>query len=167
MIQERLKGAEPLKYKIIEKDAFQVIGIKEKFSCATKDTDEVIPKLWSKANHDGTLDVLAELNNGPIKGLLGITDNYREAEDMMDYWIATSFSDDHVPDRFSSLEIPSSKWVIFEVNGPLPEAIVDTWRQIFSEWFPTKGYQPANLPSLEIYIGSYPNPTCEIWVPIK
>jgi AraC family transcriptional regulator len=166
MIQVNLKGAEPMKYKIIERDAFQVIGIKEKFSCATKETDAVIPKLWSKANNDGTIDSLAQLNNGQIKGLLGITDNDREVENVMDYWIATAYNGD-VPDGFSSLEIPASKWVVFEVQGPIPEAIVSTWKQIFSEWFPSHRYEHAEIASLEVYIGAYPNPSCEIWVPIK
>ena len=78
-----------MKYEIIEREAFQVVGIKEKLSCATKETDALIPKLWSKANNDGTIDSLAQLINGQNQGLLGITDNYQEAENVMGYWIAT------------------------------------------------------------------------------
>ncbi|KAB2334896.1 AraC family transcriptional regulator [Cytobacillus depressus] len=166
LIQVNLRGAEPMKYKIVEQDAFQVIGIKETFACATKDTDAVIPKLWSRANSDGTIDSLAQLNNGQIKGLLGITDNNKETENFMDYWIAAAHDGD-VPDGFSSLNISAAKWAVFEVQGPIPEAIVNTWKQIFSEWFPSNGYEYAEIPSLEVYIGSYPNPSCEIWVPIK
>jgi AraC family transcriptional regulator len=33
MIQVTLKGAEPMKYSVIEKDAFQVVGIKRKYFC--------------------------------------------------------------------------------------------------------------------------------------
>ncbi|NMD72833.1 AraC family transcriptional regulator [Bacillus sp. DNRA2] len=167
MIQVSLKGAEPMKYKMIETGAFQVVGIKENIFCGTKDTDATIPKLWGKVAQDGTLQTLAGLNNGPIEGILGITDNYQASDDTMDYWIATAFSGEHVPDGLTNLEIPASKWVVFEVEGPIPEAIIDTWRQIFSEWFPSNGYQPADIPSLEVYLGEYPNPSCEIWVPIK
>ncbi len=167
MIQVSLKGAQPMKYKMIEAEAFQVVGIKENISCGTKDTDATIPKLWGKVAQDGTLETLARLNNGPVEGVLGITDNYRESDDTMDYWIATAFSGEHVPDGLRSLEIPASKWVVFEVEGPIPEAITDTWKRIFSEWFPSNGYQPSSAPSLEVYIGEYPNPSCEIWVSIK
>ncbi|MGE7607189.1 GyrI-like domain-containing protein [Peribacillus frigoritolerans] len=155
-----------MKYEIIERNAFQVVGIKEKFSCATKENDAVTPKLWSKANNDGIIDTLAQLNNGQNKGILGITDTHQEAENIMDYWIATEFNGD-VPDGFSSLEIPASKWVVFVVQGPIPEAIVSTWKQIFSEWFPSHRYEPAEIASLEEYMGAYPNPSCKIWVPIK
>lgn len=167
MIQVSLKGAEPMKYKMIETGSFQVVGIKENIFCGTKDTDATIPNLWGKVAQDGTLQTLAGLNNGPIEGILGITDNYQASDDTIDYWIATAFSGEHVPDGLTILEIPTSKWVVFEVEGPIPEAITDTWRQIFSEWFPSNGYQPADIPSLEVYLGEYPNPSCEIWVPIK
>ena len=59
-----------MKYEIIERNAFQVVGIKENFSCATKENDAVIPKLWGKVNNDGTIDSLAQLNNGQNKGIL-------------------------------------------------------------------------------------------------
>jgi AraC family transcriptional regulator len=155
-----------MNYKIIERDSFQVIGIKETISCSTKDSDATIPKMWSKANVDGTIDTLNQLNNGQIKGLLGITDHYRAEEDVMDYWIATEYNG-ATPEGFSPLEISTSKWAIFEVQGPIPESIVSTWKQIFSKWFPSHEYKPADLPSLEVYVGDYPNPSCEIWVPIK
>ncbi|MBX9956470.1 hypothetical protein H7T43_16335 [Peribacillus simplex] len=51
-------------------NAFQVVEIKEKFSSATKENDAVIPKLWSIANNDGTIDSLAQLNNDQNKGML-------------------------------------------------------------------------------------------------
>lgn len=167
IIQVSLKGADPMKYKIIDKEAFQVIGVKENIVCSTKDTDATIPKLWGKVAQDGTLDSLAKLNNGPVEGILGMTDNYREKDDMLDYWIATAYNGDDVPDGLFKLKIPASKWVVFEVSGPIPEAIPDTWKKIYSEWFPSNGYQPASIPSLEVYIGEYPNPSCEIWVPIN
>lgn len=166
MIEVKLKGAEPMNYQIVEKDAFQVIGIKEIVSIDTKDQDQTIPKLWSKVNSDGTLDALASLNNGEIKGILGISDNYVPAENRMDYWVATAYDGD-VPAGYSSMVIPASKWVVFQVQGEIPEAIIQTWKQIFSEWFPSNGYETADIASLEVYTGSYPNPSCEIWVAIK
>jgi AraC family transcriptional regulator len=165
-IQVNLKGAEPMNYKIIERDAFQILGMKETIPCGTKDSSGVIPNLWGKAYSDGTIASLAEMNNGQIKGVLGITENYQAAENIMDYWIATEYTG-VVPDGFSSLTIPTSKWAVFEVQGPIPEAIVNTWRQIFSEWVPSNRYELADIASLEVYVGDYPNPTCEIWVPIK
>jgi AraC family transcriptional regulator len=59
---------------------------------------------------------------------------------------------------------------VFEVHGPMPDAIQEVWKQIFSEWFPSSHYEHAGTPDLEVY--SDGNPTgpdyySEIWIPLK
>lgn len=125
----------------------------------------------SKILHEnGTLNYLLQLNDGQIQGLLGIVDNYNEEKNTIDYWIAVEHGG-HVPnDDFSSFAFPASKWAVFEVRGPIPTAIVNTWKQIYSEWFPSNGYEPAGIAPFEVYTESdptKPDAYSEIWVPIK
>ena len=170
IIQVNLKGAEPMNYRIVERDGFQVIGIKRECPCGTEEAGiPGIPEFWGEAHASGTVKKLVPLLNGQIKGLLGMTDNYNKEKNTIDYWIAAEH-DGKVQDGLSSLEFPPSKWVVFEVRGPMPEAIINTWKQIYSEWFPSNGYEPANLASLEAYIDedlSKPDYYAEIWVAIK
>ncbi|MBK5462274.1 AraC family transcriptional regulator [Peribacillus sp. TH27] len=171
VIQVILKGEIPMKYNIIERDSFQVIGIKREFSLVNGENLIGIPKLWDKVNSDGTDDQLGKLNNGQIKGLLGVCVDKRilEQNETMDYWIATEY-DAQVPEGYSSLTIPASKWVIFEVHGPMPDAIQEVWKRIFSEWFPTSGYEHAGTFEMEVYTdddASNPDYYSEIWIPVK
>ncbi|AXN37915.1 AraC family transcriptional regulator [Peribacillus butanolivorans] len=171
VIQVILKGEIPMKYNIIERDSFQLIGIKREFSLVNGENLIGIPKLWDKVNSDGTDDQLGKLNNGQIKGLLGVCVDKRilEQNETMDYWIATEY-DGQVPEGYSSLTIPASKWVIFEVHGPMPDAIQEVWKRIFSEWFPTSGYEHAGTPEMEVYTdddASNPDYYSEIWIPVK
>ncbi|MBK5484387.1 AraC family transcriptional regulator [Peribacillus sp. TH16] len=171
VIQVILKGEIPMKYNIIERDSFQVIGIKREFSLVNGENLIGIPKLWDKVNSDGTDDQLGKLNNGQIKGLLGVCVDKRilEQNETMDYWIATEY-DGQVPEGYSSLTIPASKWVIFEVHGPMPDAIQEVWKRIFSEWFPTSGYEHAGTFEMEVYTdddASNPDFYSEIWIPVK
>ena len=171
VIQVILKGEIPMKYNIIERDSFQLIGIKREFSLVNGENLIGIPKLWDKVNSDGTDDQLGKLNNGQIKGLLGVCVDKRilEQNETMDYWIATEY-DGQVPEGYSSLTIPASKWVIFEVHGPMPDAIQEAWKRIFSEWFPTSGYEHAGTPEMEVYTdddASNPDYYSEIWIPVK
>ncbi|MFI8493936.1 effector binding domain-containing protein [Peribacillus butanolivorans] len=171
VIQVILKGEIPMKYNIIERDSFQLIGIKQEFSLVNGENLIGIPKLWDKVNSDGTDDQLGKLNNGQIKGLLGVCVDKRilEQNETMDYWIATEY-DGQVPEGYSSLTIPASKWVIFEVHGPMPDAIQEVWKRIFSEWFPTSGYEHAGTPEMEVYTdddASNPDYYSEIWIPVK
>ncbi|MFD4928999.1 effector binding domain-containing protein [Peribacillus butanolivorans] len=171
VIQVILKGEIPMKYNIIERDSFQLIGIKREFSLVNGENLIGIPKLWDKVNSDGTDDQLGKLNNGQIKGLLGVCVDKRilEKNETMDYWIATEYNG-QVPEGYSSLTIPASKWVIFEVHGPMPDAIQEVWKRIFSEWFPTSGYEHAGTPEMEVYTdddASNPDYYSEIWIPVK
>ncbi|WP_078379746.1 AraC family transcriptional regulator [Sutcliffiella halmapala] len=171
-IQVSLKGAEPMKYSIVEKEGFQVIGIKREFSFENDGNLIGIPKLWSEVNGDGTSDQLFQLNDGEIKGVLGVCDSSskeKRNKNMMDYWVATSYSG-NVPEGFASLEIPASKWVVFEVIGPMPNAMQKAWKQIFSEWFPSNQFEHAGTPEFEMYTDqdpSSPDLYSEIWIPIK
>lgn len=170
VIQVNLKGVEPMRYQIIEKDAFQVIGVKREFSLVNDENLRGIPKMWDEVHADGTNDLLISLNDGELKGVLGVcVDNRGTHSDKIDYWIATN-SNGTVPENLETLDIPASKWGVFEVHGPMPEAMQNTWKQIFSEWFPSHQYEHAGTPELEVYPAENPNDPnyySEIWIPLK
>ncbi|MBS4192467.1 AraC family transcriptional regulator [Bacillus sp. FJAT-49705] len=169
IIQVILKGAEPMKYNVLERESFKVVGIKKGFSVVNDEHLKGIPMMWDQVNSDGTCDKLASINNGQIKGVLGVCSAGTNPGVAIDYWVAVEY-DGEVPVGFSSLEIPAAKWVVFEVNGPMPEAMQNKWKQIFSEWFPTSGYKQAGIPELEVYSDDDANKEdyySEIWIPVK
>ena len=171
VIQVNLKGAEPMRYKIVERDSFKVAGIKKEFPLKNEENLEGIPKMWDEVNGDGTVDKIARLNNGEIKGILGVCVDKRltHSEQSIDYWVAAEYKGE-APDSFLTLEIPASKWGVFEVHGPMPDAMQKAWKQIFSEWFPSNQYEPAGTPELEVYSDEDPSSAdlySEIWIPLK
>lgn len=171
VIQVNLKGAEPMRYKIVERDSFKVAGIKREFSLKNEENLKGIPKMWDEVNGDGTVDKIARLNNGEIKGILGVCVDKRltHSEQSIDYWVAAEYKGEASAD-FLTLDIPASKWGVFEVHGPMPDAMPKVWKQIFSEWFPSNQYEHAGTPELEVYSDEDPsNPDLysEIWIPLK
>ncbi|MGE7839250.1 AraC family transcriptional regulator [Lysinibacillus sp. NPDC093712] len=171
VIQVSLKGAEPMKYNIVEKEKFQVVGVKRTYNCQKGENLQGIPLFWDEVNRQGMDEQLFALNDGQIKGVLGVCvpdENYKE-NNLMDYWIGTEHVGD-VPENLLAMEVPASKWVVFEVHGPMPDAMQNAWKQIFSEWFPSNPYEPAGTPELEVYTDEDPtseNLYSEIWIPIK
>ncbi len=168
-IEVSLKGAEPMNYRIMEREAFQVVGVKRECPCGEKAEGREIPEFWGEANADGTVDKLAQLLNGKIKGVLGMTDNYNAEKSTIDYWIAAEHAG-NVPDGLTSFDFPASKWVVFEVQGYAPTAMVNAWKRIYSEWLPSNGYVPAELPAIEAYVSpdlSSPNSVNEIWLAVQ
>ncbi|WP_096186568.1 AraC family transcriptional regulator [Evansella halocellulosilytica] len=172
IIQVNLKGAEPMKYRIVERESFQVVGIKREFSCINGENLREIPKFWNAAHKEGTDEALFKLNSGNIKGVLGVCvdKSAKSNGDEIEYWIATEYSGEELPSGFSRLEIPASKWGVFEVHGPMPDSMQNSWKKIFSEWFPSNNYEHAGTPELEVYTSkdpSNPNLYSEIWIPLK
>ncbi|MEH7112840.1 AraC family transcriptional regulator [Neobacillus niacini] len=169
-IQVNLKGAEPMNYKIIEKESFKVVGVKREFSCVNGENQVMIPKMWDDVHADGTNELLLQLNNGQVKGVLGVCVDKRDSQSqLMDYWIATDHTGE-TPEGLLELEVPASKWGVFEVHGAMPAAMHNAWKQIFSEWFPSNHYEHAGTPDLEVYTNenpSSPDYYSEIWIPLK
>ncbi|SDY26458.1 AraC family transcriptional regulator [Evansella caseinilytica] len=168
-IQVKLKGAEPMNYRIVERDAFQVVGIKRECPCGEEAEDAGIPEFWGEVNANGIVDRLVQLMNSEMKGVLGITDNYDEENNSIEYWIAVEHSGEG-PGDLTSLEFPKSKWVVFEVHGSAPTAMPEAWKQIYTEWIPSNGYEVAEIPAIEAYTDPDPYRTDasnQIWLAVK
>ena len=81
-----------MKYKIVEKESFQVVGVKRTYNCQKSEHTQGIPVFWDDVHADGTNDLLFELNNGVIEGALGVcvADEAYKENYLIDYWIATA-----------------------------------------------------------------------------
>lgn len=171
VIQVSMKGAEPVQFNIVEKSSFQVVGVKKEFSCANNEQQVGIPQMWDEVNSNGTTNRLSKLTNGEIKGILGVCTMNAEqrAKNLLDYWVAVEHEGE-APKEFLTFEIPASKWAVFGVHGAMPHAMHKAWKQIFSEWFPSSGYEHAGIPEFENYPGGDPfsdDYYSEIWIPVK
>lgn len=58
IIQINLKGAIPMNYRIVEKDAFQVVGVKRTYNFQFGENTMGIPKFWEDAHIDGEQSII-------------------------------------------------------------------------------------------------------------
>ena len=167
VIHVQLKGADPMQYKIVEKESFRVVGVRRTFSCENGEQSKEITKFWQDIYEDGTNDQLFPLNTGDIKGVIGVCD--MAGNNFMDYWIATNYAGEDTKE-FETFTVPAAKWAVFEVKGAMPTAITTMWEKIYQEWLPSNAYELMNGPELEVYSDgdtSSPDYYSEIWLPIK
>lgn len=160
-----------MNYKVVEREAFQVVGIKREVSCSGEggSPGPGIAQFWDEANENGTVRQLLQISNGQIKGPLGITEKFNAQKNVIDYWVAIEHHGD-VPAEYLSFTFPASKWVVFEVKGSIPTAMVKAWKEIQTTWFPSHDFQPAGIPPFEAYLDSdltSPNSVNEIWFAVK
>ncbi|MET1013802.1 MAG: AraC family transcriptional regulator [Paenisporosarcina sp.] len=169
VISVQLKGAFPMKVRIEERKAFQIAGVKRTFSFENQENTREIPKMWQEVHQNGVNDELVAMNTGAVKGMLGVCRILDSSTNTMEYWIAAAIEGNVIPERYEKFEIPSATYAIFEVVGPMPEAIQTMWEKIYSEWFPSSSYRPSGSAELEVYSiedASKADYYSEIWIPV-
>ncbi|MBU5308238.1 AraC family transcriptional regulator [Clostridioides mangenotii] len=160
-----IKGVAEMDYKIIKKDAFRIIGVKEKLKNDIESNFETVPKMWREVAKSGTLAELVPLMNKEPLGVLGVSACIGDEVDW-EYYIAVS-SDKQTPEGMCEYEVPGCTWAVFTGEGPMPTAIQDIEKRAITEWLPTSGYEYGDAPDIEVYLNEDPqNSKFEVWVPI-
>ena len=162
-----IKGVNAMNYRIVEKEEMHIIGFKQWFSTENNRQMTEIPKMWDAVTEEMKKRITGLSNNAGVVGLCA--DMY---DGGFDYWIGC-MSDKECPDDLESMTIPASTWAVFEIIGamrPLPNAMQDIWKRIYSEWLPNSGYEHAMLPEIEYYSAGdmmAEDYKSEIWIPVK
>jgi AraC family transcriptional regulator len=167
--QIQLKGDVEMDYKIVEKDAFTVVGKSIRTTTICGENNQKIAAFWNESNQNGLSKELAK-NCGPL-GLLGICIDFDKQQENLTYLIAAEKNIDQIPVEWETRQIPAATWAIFPVLGAMPDAMPKVWDRIFSEWFPATGYEHSGGPEMEVYL-SDADPYSkdyysEIWIPIE
>jgi AraC family transcriptional regulator len=58
---------------------------------------------------------------------------------------------DTIPKKMVAKTIPAQKYAVFTAKGKVPEAILQTWKEIYQKWFPTSGFERTDGPDFEYY----------------
>lgn len=162
-----IKGVEEMKYRIEEQNKFRLAGVMKAITTINGENFKLIPQIWKDAWSDGTNKKIDSLGIKSNPECYGVCCNFRKDE--FDYMIAVE-SNIELPEGFAELIIPKLTWVKFECRGKLPESQQNVWKRIFTEWFPTSGYEHDNGPEIEWYSNEDVNSDTylsEIWIPIK
>lgn len=160
-IQLTMKGGHMMEYRIVEKPAFTVTGIKRTFSDDT--SYQEIPKFWQEVMRSP---------NKPVCGMYGVCMDPKEHEGEFEYLIADNYIPWlEIPADCEARTIPASMWAVFPCRGALPKALQDVNTQIWSEWLPAcKSYRLAGNYNIEIYLPPAEKPEdtySEIWLPVE
>lgn len=166
--QIQLKGDVEMDYKIVEKEAFNVVGKDIRTTTVNDENLREISGFWDKSNSNGFTKELAK-DCGPM-GLIGICMGFDSTQEKLTYCICAEKNRLNIPSDWEEKVIPATTWAVFESVGPMPDAMQKTWERIFSEWFPSTGYEHAGGPELEVYpqAGDIRSEQyrCEVWIPI-
>ncbi|CAH0154022.1 AraC family transcriptional regulator [Peribacillus simplex] len=169
--QLSIKGGSEMNYRIEEKEAFHIIGIKKRVPIIFNGVNPEIASMW-KSLDEKTINELKNLSNVEPLGLLSASANFSEGrleeKGELDHYIGAATTRE-CPDNLSQLEVDASTWAVFEAVGPFPETLQNVWGRIYSEWFPSSNYEQREGPEIlwnENKDITSPTFRSEIWVPV-
>ena len=168
-----LTGGRKMDYRIEKRDAFQVV-------CKRKQVDKPqsgtatreISAMWREFGADGTLGRLAACIPAQtvMRGLLGICFSSELDATRFPYGIGAEYDGRPVDDDFEIVDIPASTYAVFTSRGRMPEAFIETYHRIVTEFFPQSAqYEYAENVEFEVYSSENtddPNYRCEIWIAV-
>ena len=161
-----IKGEEQMNYRIVEKEAFRIVGVKEHYEMNVDEAFSNVPLFWQKVIMEGKVTGILSMMNKEPQGLLGVSTCMNGKD--FDYYIAVA-SDLPANTDIVEYVVPSATWAVFECIGPMPYSIQSMQKRIVTEWLPTSGYEYANAPDIEVYYeGDQQSKDykSQIWLPI-
>ncbi|WP_336867222.1 AraC family transcriptional regulator [Peribacillus frigoritolerans] len=169
--QLSIKGGSEMNYRIEEKEAFHIIGIKKRVPIIFNGVNPEIASMW-KSLDEKTINELKNLSNVEPLGLLSASANFSEGrleeKGELDHYIGAATTRE-CPDNLTQLNVDASTWAVFEAAGPFPETLQNVWGRIYSEWFPSSNYEQREGPEIlwnENKDITSPTFRSEIWIPV-
>jgi AraC family transcriptional regulator len=170
--QISIKGECEIIYRIVEKGDFKAFGVEFITTSVNDVAYEEIPEFINKIFKNGTHDRINELLGNPKGTLLNGFHYGFEEDGTRKYIMGAEQFEEGIQDEFTILEVPKLTWAVFEGNGVVPNNLIiqDIWRRIYSEWFPSSGFEQAEGPCIEKNFWNDEKQSgyrCEVWIPIR
>ncbi|MEV0646454.1 AraC family transcriptional regulator [Phytomonospora sp. NPDC050363] len=175
-----VEGSSSMRYKIVEKEAFRVVGKKARVPLVHEGMNPHIVE-FIKGIDKGLIARLEELSDQEPRGIVGVSDNLADSRaegTELDYHhaVVTSAEGPQGLEGVDSLAVPAGTWAVFENAGTLPVALQGLWRDVFTQWFPSNPYRSRPGPEiLRVQVlgegtgaaGVGAHAEAELWIPVE
>ncbi|MBW1603225.1 AraC family transcriptional regulator [Streptomyces sp. JJ66] len=166
-----VEGSTSMRYRIVEKDAFAVVGKAARVPLVHEGMNPAIVEFVRGIGQD-TVHRISQLSDQEPRGLLHVSvthDASRAEGTELDFYHGVATATE-VPDAdLDSLPVPGGTWAVFESSGAFPQALQHLWRDVFTQWFPSNPYRsrpgPEMLSARVAEDGTRAD--AELWVPVE
>lgn len=169
-----LTGGSKMDYRIEKRDAFQVVCKRKRVGKPqSANAAQDITSMWQEYGADGTMKRLVGCipKNPVMKGLLGICFSSELDAKQFPYGIGVEYDGRKIDDDLEVVTIPANTYAVFTSRGKMPDAFIETYNRIVTEFFPQSSqYEYAENVEFEVYSSedtSNPDYQCEIWIAVN
>jgi AraC family transcriptional regulator len=136
-----ITGVNEMNYRVIEKGAFNVLGIRR--------TTPNGGGTWAIVKSDGTAEKMREISGHSCD--LGLCFGF-DQEGNNDYMCGIEYDGENIP-GFVCYQYPTTTWLVFPAKGTISSGVLgQTWKRIYGEFMPQSEYKQLDLPTIEQYI---------------
>ncbi|MFI0156535.1 AraC family transcriptional regulator [Streptomyces lydicus] len=165
-----VEGSTTMRYRIVEKDAFRIVGRKTRVPLVHEGVNPAIAAFIKDLGPD-TVQRITSLSDQEPAGIVSVTEHLsdsREEGTELDYYHAV-VTDTEAPEDLDVRVVPAGTWAVFENSGAFPETLQNTWRDVYTQWFPSNPY--VSRPGPEI-LSTRPSPDwteadTQLWIPVE
>lgn len=163
-----IKGGQSMDVKLIEKPAFQIVGVSQKVPLQYQGENQAIMELAQRITPQQRAEMHTFDDVYPHQ-VVNASFDFQEGRTTeggeMTHMIGFATLQENIYEDLEQLSVPAHTWAVFPNEGPFPQTLQETWARIFSEWLPSSGYQVVAAP--EISFTQYQGPAeakySEIW----
>ena len=169
VIRISTEGGTIMQYRIVEKEAFQLIAKVEQFETEAVDENgkEVnkIAGFWEDSRESGVFTEL--MQHAETEDFYGVCAPVSKDSLYFDYGIGMVYDGSVVPEGYQVWDVKPTMWAVFSCIGDTPDCIAEMWERIFKEFLPGSDYDMLDDTDFELYPAEGPdNLFCEIWIPV-
>ncbi|WP_370417092.1 GyrI-like domain-containing protein [Streptomyces sp. QH1-20] len=165
-----VEGSSSMRYRVVEKDEFRVVGRKARVPLVHEGVNPAIAAFIRDIGQE-TLRRIQSLSDQEPKGIVSVSDQLDDSRaegTQLDYYhgVVTGAA---VSEDMDALTVQAGTWAVFESSGPFPRALQYLWRDVFTQWFPSNPYRSRPGPEILRTQLSQDGARAdaELWVPVE
>ncbi|MEW1689105.1 AraC family transcriptional regulator [Streptomyces sp. NPDC091265] len=165
-----VEGSSSMRYRIVEKDQFSVVGRKARVPLVHEGMNPAIADFIRGIDQE-TVRRIKSLSDQEPEGIVSVSDDLAESRaegTELDYYHGV-VSSATAPEDMDALPVPAGIWAVFESAGAFPQALQYLWRDVFTEWFPSNPYRSRPGPEIlrTRLSADGARAEAELWIPVE
>ncbi len=170
--QLTIQGGNSMDYRIQQKEAFKIAGVKKRVPIQFQGENQEIIKLAQSITPQQREQMRSLSNLEPhqvVNASYHFDAQRMEEKGSLDHMIGVLTDSQSNFDELDVIEVPKLTWAIFSSEGEFPKAMQETWGKIAAEWLPSSDYELVEAPEISFTgdLSDRSNVYSEIWIAVK
>ena len=162
-----------MEYKIIEKPAFNFVGVSKRVPMQFEGVNDAIVKL-AQSITDEQKEVMHALQNMEPYEIVNVSyeadANFLKEEGELTHLIGVLTTENQIGEVLEKVPVAAATWAVFPNEGPFPGTLQTTMAKAYSEWLPSSDYELVNAPTFsftKMNANKKDDAYSEVWIPVR